>query len=498
MKYKITRKLILFITSVLVVFSIIIGLSFSILFTRHTVDFHKRDMERRAVIIASSLADYLDQDGDTGTRGMGMGMGMTGMRGFMPYLNVIDDIAMSDVWIVDKNNELILMGRGAEVSYGELPDSADVVISEAMKGNIHFSESFSDLLGTRTLTVGAPVFGASGETLAVVLLHAPIEGMESATTSGLQILVASTLVALILSIGLAVLLSLKFIKPLKQMTLTAERLSEGDYSAKTQVHQNDEIGELAETLDILSGRLAEASTESERLEKTRRDFIASVSHELRTPVTVLRGSLEALKDKVIEDPRQVEEYHHQMFLEILALQRLVDDLLSLTKLENPDFRMQMEKLNLNEILSDVVRGMDTIARKKDIELLYENPYRTLAFNGDYGRLRQMIMVVMDNAIKFSSPGNKVKVSVSAKERILRVSVEDHGKGINKDELESIFDRFQRTADSRNIPGTGLGLAIAREIANRHQVDITVESTPFEATTFTFRFELLEIPEDQPL
>lgn len=495
MKYKITRKLILFITAVLVVFSIIIGLSFSILFTRHTIDFHKRDMARRAEIIASSLADFLDLDEASGSRGMGMGMGMTGMRGFMPYLNVIDDIAMSDVWIVDKNNELILMGRGTEVSYGELPDSADVVIGEAMKGNIHFSESFSDLLGTRTLTVGAPVISSSGDILAVVLLHAPIDGMESATTSGLQILVASTLVALILSIGLAVLLSLKFIKPLRQMTLTAARLSEGDYSVKTDVHQNDEIGELAETLDILSGRLAEASLESERLEKTRRDFISSVSHELRTPVTVLRGSLEALKDKVIEDPRQVEEYHHQMFLEIIALQRLVDDLLSLTKLQNPDFRMQMEKLNLNEILSDVVRSMGTIARNKDIELIYENPYRSLVFNGDYGRLRQMIMVVMDNAIKFSDPGEKVKVAVAADDLICRVSVEDHGKGIPKDELESIFDRFQRTEDSRNIPGTGLGLAIAKEIANRHQVEIAVESIPEKATVFTFRFELLDRPEE---
>ena len=493
MNYKITQKLVLFVSSLLIIFSLIMGLSFTLMFRKSTMDYHKNDMQKRAEVIAESLSEYLNADSDTDRRGMGMGgMGMTTMRGFMPYLNVIDDIAMSDVWIVDENEELILRGQGADLTYKELPESANEVVEEALKGNIYFSEEFSDILGARTLTVGAPVRSSSEDTIAVVLLHASITGMESVIFSGLQIFILSTLLALFLSILLTILLSRRFVKPLKQMTKTAGRLSEGDYSVKTHVTQDDEIGDLARTLDILSERLDLASRESERLEQSRRDFISSISHELRTPVTVLRGSLEALKDKVIREPAQVEEYHEQMFTEILALQRLVDDLLSLTKLQNPDFRMQMEPLNLTEVLNDVVRSMHTIAKKKDIDLHYDNPYETLLFHGDYGRIRQMITAVLDNAIKFSSSRDQVKITAAASEGILRVCVTDHGKGIDEEDLEHIFERFYRHKNADSVTGTGLGLAIVKEIAQRHDIEIEVESTPHSDTVFTFVFHLMEV------
>ncbi|HSR04175.1 MAG TPA: HAMP domain-containing protein, partial [Proteiniclasticum sp.] len=280
MNYKITQKLVLFVSSLLIIFSLIMGLSFTVMFRKSTMDYHKVDMQKRAEVIAESLSEFLAADPDADRRGMGMGgMGMTTMRGFMPYLNVIDDIAMSDVWIVDENEELILRGQGADLNYKELPESANEVVEEALKGNIYFSEEFSDLLGARTLTVGAPVRSDTEETIAVVLLHASITGMDSVIYSGLQIFIISTLLALFISILLTILLSRKFVKPLKQMTITAGRLSEGDYSAKTLVKQKDEIGDLAATLDILSERLDLASKESERLEQTRRDFISSVSHE---------------------------------------------------------------------------------------------------------------------------------------------------------------------------------------------------------------------------
>lgn len=484
MNYRITQKLVLFITSLLLIFSLIMGLSFTVLFNRHMVDFHRDDMARRAETIASTFSEYLGTSSGNG----GHGMGMSRMRGFMPYLQVIDDIAMGDVWIVDENEEFILMGRNSQINYRELPAAASDVIESAMEGEVSFSEDFSEVLGVRTLTVGAPVPGDT-DTQAVVLLHAPIGGMETVTASGLRIFGISSLVALILSSLLTVLLSMKFVRPLKKMTLAASRLSEGDYTAKTDIHQNDEIGDLARTLDTLSERLEEASLESERLEQSRRDFISSISHELRTPVTVLRGSLEALKDKVIKDPKQVDEYHKQMLLEILALQRLVDDLLSLTKLQNPDFKMQMENLNLSEVLTDVVRSMGTVAKEKAISIEYTNPYEFLSYHGDYGRIRQMIMAVMDNAVKFSRPSSKVSVRVSCMDDECRVMVEDKGQGIQKEDLDRIFERFYRHKGAETFTGTGLGLSIVKEIADRHNIHIDVTSIPGERTLFTFIFNM---------
>lgn len=487
MKYRITQKLVLLITSLLLIFSVIMGLSFSVLFNRHMVDFHRDDMAKRAETIANTFSEYINSSNGTGGRGMGMS-GMSGMRGFMPYLQVIDDIAMADVWIVDENEEFILMGRSTDINYRELPEGASDVIESAMEGKVSFSEVFSGVLGARTLTVGAPVPGST-EIQAVVLLHAPIGGMESVTLSGLRIFGISTLVALILSSMLAVFLSMKFVRPLKTMTAAASRLGDGDYTAKTHIQQNDEIGDLARTLDTLSERLEEASRESETLEQSRRDFISSISHELRTPVTVLRGSLEALKDKVIKDPIQVDEYHKQMLLEILALQRLVDDLLSLTKLQNPDFKMQMEDVNLSEVLSDVVRSMGTVAKEKEITIDYNNPFDFLSYYGDYGRIRQMIMAVMDNAVKFSRPSSRVIVKVSCKDDRCWVTVEDNGQGIVKEDLDRIFERFYRHKGAETFTGTGLGLSIVKEIADRHGIEISVSSVPNERTAFSFTFKI---------
>lgn len=124
------------------------------------------------------------------------------------------------------------------------------------------------------------------------------------------------------------------------MKKIAERLAERDYSARTNIKQNDEIGELARTLDILAERLELADAESQKLEKLRREFIANISHELRTPVTVIRGSLEALRDGVVTEKADVEEFHEQMYKESLFLQRLINDLLDLSRLQNTDFPIE--------------------------------------------------------------------------------------------------------------------------------------------------------------
>jgi len=488
MRYKITRKLILFITVILLSFSIMTGFLFSFLFNRYTVDYHKADMEHRVLVIAETLSAYLES-GETAPTGMGPGnMGMSGnMHGFRPYLNVIDKIAMSDVWVVNQNAELIVRAQGANINLSELPAAGEAVIKEALLGNMSFSESFSDVLGSKYLTIGAPVKNSAGKIIAAVLLHAPINSIESSTVAGFQILSISTLIALALAIGLAIILSMKFIRPLKDINSTARKLAEGDYSVKTGVTLNDEIGELAGTIDVLSERLQIASTESERMDKTRRDFISSISHELRTPVTVLRGSLEALRDKVVVDPIQVNEYHGQMLKECLSLQRLVDDLLSLTKLQNPDFKMDMVPLNLSEVLSDVVRSMKTLAEKKNIVLKCDNPYETLKIRGDYGRLRQMIMVIIDNAIKFSPSNETVILSMKCQDSHCRLSIEDHGSGIAKEDIPYIFDRFNKVNAKENHQGTGLGLAIAKEIASRHRIGLSAESEPDQKTVFALDF-----------
>lgn len=134
------------------------------------------------------------------------------------------------------------------------------------------------------------------------------------------------------------------------------RLGEGDYSARTQVRQRDEIGQLAGTIDILAQRLAEVDHQREELDRMRDDFIANVSHELRTPVAVLRGSVELLADGTVDDPAEIQEYYGQMLGESRHLERLVNDLLELSRLQNAQFRLETAPVDLRDVLRDAARG----------------------------------------------------------------------------------------------------------------------------------------------
>ncbi len=482
MRNKIVYRLIAYFSATLLLFSIIIGSVFMMLFKAHTIDLQKSELEARAVTMAATVSDLLGEAHySPGSR---MGMMGGGQGGYMAYLRFLDDIANADVWIVDENLDLITIGPMSSQSfnYADLPKDADTVVKEVFQGNTTFSEGFSNLLKSHTLTVGTPI-QMDGKVIGALLLHSPVKGIDDAVGQGFRILTVSVFIALLLSIVLSVILAISFTKPLKKMKNSAVQLAGGDYSVKTGVDAKDEIGELASAIDILSDRLAFASRESEKLAQLRRDFVANISHELRTPVTVIRGSLEALYDEVVTEPTQIKDYYLQMLNESVFLQRLVDDLLDLSRLQNVDFKIEMQELSLCDVLNDAVRSARNAASGKHIEIQYEQSTSLCKIAGDYGRIRQMIMIILDNAVKFS-PEYSV-VSVSLKDRI--VSIRDHGAGIPQEDLPHIFERFYKSKSELNKNGTGLGLPIAKQIAERHNIKISVTSSTSEGTEFLLQF-----------
>lgn len=468
LKSKIAKKLALNFAVALLIFSLVISVMFVFLFGTHTLNIHRADLEERARSIAETLAGFMES-------------GVMRGSGYGGYLRSIGDIAGAKVWLIDRNLNLITHGRaGRNYNYGELPQNAGDIINEVFHDKVVFSEGFSGVLSELTLTVGVPIKSTFGNILGVVLLHSPVDGINHAIYQGFAILGGSIALALFVAIGMSVVFSYSFTKPLNRMNEFALRLSGGGYGAKNGVVQNDEIGELAKTLDVLSERLYSASIEGVKLERMRRDFTANISHELRTPVTVLRGSLEALADKVVTDPVKVEDYYLQMLNEAKFLERLVGDLLDLSRLQNIDFAMEMNDISMRELILDAVRSAEHLAKKKNIEIKYETS--DLKIIGDYGRIRQMLMIVLDNAIKFSPNGGTVDVSWDAGKLVIT----DRGPGIPQEYLPFIFDRFYKARSEQNKSGTGLGLAIAKQISERHGIKIDIRSNMF-GTQFIFCF-----------
>ena len=484
MKNKISIKLIVYFSAALIVFSIIIGNIFMLLFKNNAVEIHKNELKRRALTIADTISELMD--GSSLNFGPGMGrhggmmMGMQGGLGL--YIRNLDDIAMADAWIVDEELNLLITGSMSHMQYNytDLPQDAGIVVKKVFEGQTTFSEGFSKLLETPTLTIGTPIT-SDGEIIGALLIHSPIQGINDATSEGFRILLISIFMALILSVLLSVALALTFTRPLEKMKNTAALLAGGNYSVKTGIKQNDEIGDLAKTMDILSQRLSEAEEERKRVQKQRQDFITNISHELRTPVTVIRGSLEALSDGVITDSDKINEYYKQILIESKSLERLINDLLELSRLQNVDFKIEMQELNICDVLKDSLRSASNLARQKNINIQYNSDKDVFLTKGDYGRLRQMFLTVIDNAIKFSHDNKSIYITLKDNQ----ITIRDEGIGISEEDLPNIFDRYYSVKSDENKTGTGLGLTIAKQIALRHNIELFAESKINEGTSFVF-------------
>lgn len=412
-------------------------------------------------------------------------------------MRMIEDIAMGEVWIVDAKTGNIVQGRnekGQSFSYLKLPPNAEETIKKAISGETTTTENFNDYLNENSITVAVPI--KNGETIeGVVLLHSPVKYMSSALKSGIYTLVFSILAALILAGISAVWLSISFTKPLNKIRNTTTELAKGNYEVTTQVNQNDEIGELAKSIDKLALQLDKSSKESERFEKMRQNFIANISHELRTPITVIRGSIEAICDGIIKDSEQLKDYNEQILSDSIHLQRLVNDLIDLTKLQNTDFSIDKITINLFEIINDAVRSMKQISTKKGVKINFssENAIEEdrYLFVGDYQRIRQMIIIVLDNAIKFSNENQEVDILLKKENNKYELKICDSGRGIDSKNIGEIFNRYHKSNTEENKNGMGLGLAIAKEIAMRHNIEIMVESEPYIKTVFTFLIPINE-------
>jgi len=236
--------------------------------------------------------------------------------------------------------------------------------------------------------------------------------------------------------------------------------------------------------------LVQDISKSERLEQLRRDFVANVSHEFRTPLTVIRGSLEAMVDGTVQNSDEINRYHQRMLSETRSLERLVEDLLELSRLQSGKITMNKEKLHIPNLLEDAVKSLQTIAEKKGIKIEYLSEQDIPPFWGDYDRLRQLFVIFLDNAVKYSPENTKVSVETSLFEiNTLSIIIRDQGYGIAADELTHIWDRFYKIDKSRNGRGTGLGLAIAKHLIELHDALVSVQSELKKGTVIEIKLPL---------
>jgi signal transduction histidine kinase len=214
------------------------------------------------------------------------------------------------------------------------------------------------------------------------------------------------------------------------------------------------------------------------------EFVANVSHELRTPLTSIRGFVEALRDGTIGDDAGRQRSLAVIDAELRRLQRLVADLLDLSRIESGQATLRREPVDLAAVLRHCAEVAAGRAEEADIELVVIASPGVPPVTGDADRLEQVVRNLLDNALRYTAAGGRVELWLATVERKVHIVVTDTGAGIPEHALPRLFERFYTADPARAGRGTGLGLAIAREIALAHGGDIAVASTPGVGSTFT--------------
>jgi two-component system phosphate regulon sensor histidine kinase PhoR len=233
-----------------------------------------------------------------------------------------------------------------------------------------------------------------------------------------------------------------------------------------------------------------------RVEEMRADFIANASHELRTPLAALLGFIETLQGPAKEDPIARDKFLGIMQGQATRMARLIDDLLSLSRIELNAHLQPNTPVDLAPIVRQVVDGLQMLARDRGVDIKVALPPDTLSVLGDRDELTRALENLIENALKYGAAGKRIDVTVvGAQTRAglpeARVAVRDYGPGIAPEHLPRLTERFYRVdvADSRAQGGTGLGLALVKHVLNRHGGRLTIESTPGEGATFTMHIPL---------
>ncbi|WP_434311156.1 sensor histidine kinase [Hominifimenecus sp. rT4P-3] len=302
--------------------------------------------------------------------------------------------------------------------------------------------------------------------------------------------VLMTLIAACLLVPMVLLFSGHLMKPLKRLAKDIEKAASGGLTSQVDGGHFAETGRISDAFNHTLSRL-------QTLDQSRQDFVSNVSHELKTPITSIRVLADSLMSMEGAPVELYQEFMEDISSEIDRESKIIDDLLSLTRLENKAQGLHIAQVNVNDMMELILKRLRPIAKTRNIELLLES-FRPVTGEIDEVKLSLAITNLIENAIKYNRDSGWVKVSLNADYKYFYIKVSDSGCGIPEDALAHVFERFYRVdkARSRETGGTGLGLSITKSIVNLHHGAIKVYSKEGNGTTFVVRIPLIYLKEQK--
>ena len=329
-------------------------------------------------------------------------------------------------------------------------------------------------------TVGVP-FQVNQRVLGAVLIQTPAQRVEGGWEELVPRIVLMAVLAALVSGAVLFFLVRRIMRPLRQLTGAARAMSAGDFTQRVETERMvPEMAEVAGAFNTMAARISEN-------ERNRREFVANVSHELRSPITSISGFVQGMEDGTIP-PEEHPQYLHLVRTETQRLSKLISDLLALSRLEKDDAAPQWSDFDICEMLRRaVIRRMGDLERKH-MDVACDFHADPCPVHADADRIEQVVVNLVDNAIKFTPEGGRITLSTAERDGLCAVTVADNGPGILPEDRPHVFDRFF-TADRAHTAGkgTGLGLSICQQILAMHHQSIRLEDTA-EGAAFTFTLQ----------
>lgn len=389
------------------------------------------------------------------------------------YASTLD----ASIWVTDTKG--IIYGFARADGHPDNPKNIFLVDQDFdMYTAQSFNGNFFGTFNGDVISVAIPI-RTNDKPNGMILIHSTVEQLHNVQQNIVRLIYAPYLFMIILSFALLGIVSGKIMRPIRKINTVAEQYSTGNFDTPMDIHSNDEIGQLAATLEYMASELS-------KLDDYRKAFISNISHDFRSPLTSIKGYIEAIQDGTIP-PEKQSHYLDIVVQQTNRLTKLTSSLLELNNYDSYGIWLVCKDFDIVELVLSAINSFEGRCIEKQIAIRLNNHTEHSVVHADKTKIEQVIYNLLDNAIKFTPNGKSIYVTLTEKHDKIFVSVKDEGCGIPKESLNRVWVRFYKADRSRgkDKQGTGLGLAITKEIIKAHNENINVVSTEGVGSEFTF-------------
>ncbi len=378
------------------------------------------------------------------------------------FVNNFPDKNLMEVWVIDKNGNVVASSNGFSVKNEKYPDYSFALTEEDGIGEWIGKMSNNEKVMALTYILPSGDQGVSGAIRYIISL----EDIDNQLFNIYFLVVLSLLIVIFFVIISGQFFIQSIIVPVRKINETAGKIAEGDFNVSVEHHKfNDELGQLCDTINNMAHEIGETN-------RMKNEFISTISHELRTPLTAIKGWGETIKLSRVDD-ELVDKGLDVIVNESDRLSELVEELLDFSRMESGKFSLKISRIDIIKEIRDVIETFESRSYQDGIKLNVNIDIKSLMINGDRNRLKQSFVNVIDNAFKYNKKDGFIDISVESNNDYITVIIEDDGCGISKFDLPRVTEKFYKSNNS--VRGSGIGLAVTDEIIKMHNGELKIES-----------------------